>query len=141
MSSETTPEINRLIRRGFTESTSFARALFILFRTLDLPLQYAILSGPPSLAAPLIYALGGTPIPPSAGPPTLTLFKHYQHRLVGVVVANSPRNTFFAMASGSFAKYTYWVTLISQEPMTAGSSLFVGGAQRHCKLDEHNFVR
>ncbi|KAF8826264.1 hypothetical protein HHX47_DHR5000408 [Lentinula edodes] len=125
MSSETTPEIKGLIRRGFTESTSFARALFVLFQTLDLPLQYAILSGPLSLAAPLIYVLGGTPIPPSAGPALLLLSSTTNTGLLESL-SQIHRAILFAMASGSFAKHTYWVTLISKEPMTAGSSLFVG---------------
>ncbi|KAH7875830.1 uncharacterized protein C8R40DRAFT_161384 [Lentinula edodes] len=112
MSSETTPEIKGLIPRGFTESTSFARALFVLFRTPDLPLQYAILSG-------------GTPIPPSAGPPLLLLSSTTNTGLLESL-SQIHRAILFAMASGSFAKHTYWVTLIPKEPMSAGSSLFVG---------------
>ncbi|KAJ4471979.1 hypothetical protein J3R30DRAFT_3709385 [Lentinula aciculospora] len=105
-----------LVQRGSYESAPFFRSLFVLFRALDLPLQYAILSSR-SLAAPLIQALGGTPIPPTGRP----LF------LMGTNTGLSPqRAILFSMAIGSFVKQSYWVTAISQEPLPPGASGVIG---------------
>ncbi|KAJ3909698.1 hypothetical protein F5879DRAFT_984528 [Lentinula edodes] len=105
-----------LIQRGSNERTPFSRGLFVLSRGLDLPLQYAILSSR-SLAAPLIHALGGTAILPT-GPP---LF------LMGTNTGLSPqRAILFGMVIGSFVKQSYWVTAISQEPMTPRAAVLIG---------------
>ncbi|KAE9401867.1 hypothetical protein BT96DRAFT_856133 [Gymnopus androsaceus JB14] len=104
-----------IIQRGSTESSPVSRALFILFRALDLPLQYAILSSR-SLGAPLINALGGTAILPPAGGHVYSLGLETN---TGVGLGLSPqRAILFGMAVGTFLRQSHWVVAISQEPMT-----------------------
>lgn len=105
-----------LITRGSYDSSPVSRGLFVLFRALDLPLQYALLSSR-SLGAPLINALGGTSIQPSGRP----------FFLLGTNTGLSPqRAILFGMAIGSFVKQSHWVLAISQESFTPTASGSVG---------------
>ncbi|KAF5370174.1 hypothetical protein D9757_010615 [Collybiopsis confluens] len=115
MSSKPDKEIKSLVERGSDRSTPGSRGLFILFRALDLPIQYGILSSR-SLGAPLVNALGGAHLVPS-GPPVY---------LFGTSIGLPPqRAILFGMAVGSFVKQTHWATSISQEPVTPISAGFV----------------
>ncbi|KAJ3914072.1 hypothetical protein F5877DRAFT_71025 [Lentinula edodes] len=116
MSSSTTHK-NLLIPRGVNEPTPLTQSVFVLFRALDLPLQYAILSSR-SLAAPLIHALGGTSISSTIGHP---LF------FMGTNTGLSPqRAILFSMAIGSFIKQSYWVIAISQDALPPRASAYIG---------------
>ncbi|KAF5364515.1 hypothetical protein D9757_011343 [Collybiopsis confluens] len=116
MSSKSDKKFQSLIERGSNRSTPVSRALFVLFRALDLPIQYAILSSR-SLGAPLVNALGGAHLVPSGRP--VYLF--------GTSIGLSPqRAILFGMAVGSFVKQSHWVTSISQEPLSPTSSGLVG---------------
>ncbi|KAJ3808612.1 hypothetical protein EV368DRAFT_84845 [Lentinula lateritia] len=115
--SDSTTHKNLLIPRGVNEPTPFTQSVFVLFRALDLPLQYAILSSR-SLAAPIIHALGGAPIPFTTAHP---LF------LMGTNTGLSPqRAILFSMAIGSFIKQSYWVIALSQDALPLRASAYIG---------------
>ncbi|KAE9401866.1 hypothetical protein BT96DRAFT_1017960 [Gymnopus androsaceus JB14] len=121
--SSSPPKKGLVIQRGSTERSPVSKALFVLCRALDLPLQYAILSSR-SLGAPLINALGGTAILPPAGGHVYSLGLETN---TGLGSGLSPqRAILFGMAVGSFIKQSHWVVAISQEPITPVASGFVG---------------
>ncbi|KAJ4471978.1 hypothetical protein J3R30DRAFT_3522385 [Lentinula aciculospora] len=108
-------EYKSLLIRGTSESSPFSRILFTLYRFLDLPIQYSILSSR-SLGAPLIRLIGGTPIAPT-GPSVF---------LLGTNIGLSPhRAILFGMALGAFAKQIYWVAAVSMNPVTPTTSALI----------------
>ncbi|KAJ3909697.1 hypothetical protein F5879DRAFT_12588 [Lentinula edodes] len=101
-------EYKSLLIRGNTESSPFSRALFIILRSIDLPIQYSILSSN-SLGVhgqSLIHVLGGTPVRVTSA-------------------TDTPRLILLAMTLAAFAKQIYWVLAVSMTPVTPKTSALI----------------
>ncbi|OTA89893.1 hypothetical protein M434DRAFT_398332 [Hypoxylon sp. CO27-5] len=105
-----------LINRGEKKPTPLGTATFIGLRTLDLPLQHALLSG---LGAALITKAGlATALPASTsllqtGVPFIDSLGHPTSALL------------LAFATGSSAKQIYWLTRLSKESFPASAATTV----------------
>lgn len=105
-----------LIKRGDRTPTPLGTVTFIGLRTLDLPLQHALLSG---LGTSLISKAGlATALPPSTsilqtGVPFIDSLQHPNAVLL------------LAFATGSTAKQIYWLTRLSRESFPASAAATV----------------
>ncbi|KAI1416758.1 hypothetical protein F5Y13DRAFT_153000, partial [Hypoxylon sp. FL1857] len=105
-----------LIKRGDRTPTPWGTVTFIGLRTLDLPLQHALLSG---LGATLISKVGlATAVPASTailqtGIPLIDSLGHPTNALL------------FLFATGSTAKQVYWLTRLSKESFPARAAATV----------------
>ncbi|KAJ3850128.1 hypothetical protein EV368DRAFT_84843 [Lentinula lateritia] len=107
-------EYKSLLIRGNTESSPFSRALFIILRFIDLPIQYAILSSHSISVPSLIRSLGGTSILPTA--------------------TDTPRSILLGMTLAAFAKQIYWVLAVSMTPVTPKTSALISLFNLSCNI-------
>lgn len=102
------PKSGDLINRGVYGSNPLGTATFIGLRTLDLPLQYAILAR--GWGSSLISNLGLTTIPLTGT----------QHSLTTLPL---PRQILLFMAAGSTLKQIYWLLFLSREEFPASAAI------------------